>query len=237
MVVNTKNKAIFKNTPDLVKKILKIASKSRNIAYLNKKLFRRGKMADTLNIQQSLKKLLDGNKRCVVCKQQNPRQDARRRKEVSKGQKPFAVIVGCSDSRIPPELIFDQGLGDLFVVRLAGNIVDALALGSIEYAVEHLDTKLVVVLGHGKCGAVTAATKGPDAPGHVGAIVKAIQPSVKKVQKMPGDLVDNAIRANASLVVNKIKSSKPILAEMVNKGEIEVIGAYYNIETGAVEIL
>jgi carbonic anhydrase len=194
-------------------------------------------MADTLNVQQSLKKLLDGNKRCVVCKQQNPRQDARRRKEVSKGQKPFAVIVGCSDSRIPPELIFDQGLGDLFVVRLAGNIVDALALGSIEYAVEHLDTKLVVVLGHGKCGAVTAATKGPDAPGHVGAIVKAIQPAVKKVQKMPGDLVDNAIRANASLVVNKIRSSKPILAEMVNKGEIEVIGAYYNIETGAVELL
>ena len=194
-------------------------------------------MADTLNVQQSLKKLLEGNKRCVVCKQQNPRQDARRRKEVSKGQKPFAVIVGCSDSRIPPELIFDQGLGDLFVVRLAGNIVDALALGSIEYAVEHLGTKLIVVLGHGKCGAVTAATKGPDAPGHVGAIVKAIQPAVKKVQKMPGDLVDNAIRANASLVVNKIKSSKPILAEMVNKGEIEVIGAYYNIETGAVELL
>ncbi|MBP1747090.1 MAG: mtcA2 [Deltaproteobacteria bacterium] len=237
MVVNTKNKAICKNSLDLVKKILKIASKSRNIAYLNKNLFRRGKMADTLNVQQSLKKLLEGNKRCVVCKQQNPRQDARRRKEVSKGQKPFAVIVGCSDSRIPPELIFDQGLGDLFVVRLAGNIVDALALGSIEYAVEHLGTKLIVVLGHGKCGAVTAATKGPDAPGHVGAIVKAIQPAVKKVQKMPGDLVDNAIRANASLVVNKIKSSKPILAEMVNKGEIEVIGAYYNIETGAVELL
>jgi len=237
MVVNTKNKAICKNSLDLVKKILKIASKSRNIAYLNKNLFRRGKMADTLNVQQSLKKLLEGNKRCVVCKQQNPRQDARRRKEVSKGQKPFAVIVGCSDSRIPPELIFDQGLGDLFVVRLAGNIVDALAMGSIEYAVEHLGTKLIVVLGHGKCGAVTAATKGPDAPGHVGAIVKAIQPAVKKVQKMPGDLVDNAIRANASLVVNKIKSSKPILAEMVNKGEIEVIGAYYNIETGAVEVL
>jgi len=237
MVVNTKNKAICKNSLDLVKKILKIASKSRNIAYLNKNLFRRGKMADTLNVQQSLKKLLEGNKRCVVCKQQNPRQDARRRKEVSKGQKPFAVIVGCSDSRIPPELIFDQGLGDLFVVRLAGNIVDALALGSIEYAVEHLGTKLIVVLGHGKCGAVTAATKGPDAPGHVGAIVKAIQPAVKKVQKMPGDLVDNAIRANASLVVNKIKSSKPILAEMVNKGKIEVIGAYYNIETGAVELL
>jgi carbonic anhydrase len=194
-------------------------------------------MAVNTAFKQSLKKLIDGNKRCIVCKPQYPRQDARRRKEVSKGQKPFAVIVGCSDSRIPPELIFDQGLGDLFVVRLAGNIVDNVALGSIEYAVEHLDTKLVVVLGHGKCGAVTAATQGPDAPGHVGTILKAIQPAVKKARKLPGDLVDNAIRANAALVVDKIKSSKPILAEMAEKGELEVIGAYYNIETGAVELL
>ena len=194
-------------------------------------------MADNGAVKQSLKKLLDGNKRCVACNQQNPRQDARRRREVSKGQKPFAVIVGCSDSRIPPELIFDQGLGDLFVVRLAGNIVDALALGSIEYAVEHLGTKLVVVLGHGKCGAVTAATQGSDAPGHVGAIVKAIQPAVKKVRKLPGDLVDNAIRANVTLVADKIKASKPILSEMAEMGEIKVIGAYYNIESGAVELL
>ncbi len=194
-------------------------------------------MAVNTAFKQSLKKLIDGNKRCVVCKPQYPRQDARRRKEVSKGQKPFAVIVGCSDSRIPPELIFDQGLGDLFVVRLAGNIVDNVALGSIEYAVEHLGSKLIIVLGHGKCGAVTAATQGPDAPGHVGTILKAIQPAVKKARKLPGDLVDNAIRANAALVVDKIKSSKPILAEMAEKGEIEVIGAYYNIETGAVELL
>jgi carbonic anhydrase len=194
-------------------------------------------MTEALNVRQSLKKLLDGNKRCASCKQQNPRQDAKRRKEVTKGQKPFAVIVGCSDSRIPPELIFDQGLGDLFVVRLAGNIVDALALGSIEYAVEHLGTKLVVVLGHGKCGAVTAAVQSADAPGHVGGIVKAIQPAIKRARKLQGDLIENATRVNVSLVVNKIKSSKPILAEMVDKGEIEVIGAYYNIETGAVEIL
>ena len=194
-------------------------------------------MAVNTAFKQSLKKLIDGNKRCVVCNPQYPRQDARRRKEVSKGQKPFAVIVGCSDSRIPPELIFDQGLGDLFVVRLAGNIVDNVALGSIEYAVEHLGSKLIIVLGHGKCGAVTAAAQGPDAPGHVGTILKAIQPAVKKARKLPGDLVDNAIRANAALVVDKIKSSKPILAEMAEKGEIEVIGAYYNIETGAVELL
>src|SRR5512137_1950835 len=99
-------------------------------------------MAVNTAFKQNLKKLIDGNKRCVVCSPQYPRQDARRRKEVSKGQKPFAVIVGCSDSRIPPELIFDQGLGDLFVVRLAGNIVDDVALGSIEYAVEHLGSKL-----------------------------------------------------------------------------------------------
>lgn len=194
-------------------------------------------MADTLTAEQSLKKLIEGNKRCVVCKPQNPRQDAKRRKEVVKGQKPFAVIVGCSDSRIPPELIFDQGYGDLFVVRLAGNIVDRLALGSIEYAVEHLGTKLVVVLGHGKCGAVTAATQGSNAPGNVGSILKAIQPAVKKARKLQGDLVENATRVNVELVTNKIKSSQPILAEMVENGTIEVMGAYYNIETGAVEIL
>jgi carbonic anhydrase len=123
------------------------------------------------------------------------------------------------------------------VVRLAGNIVDIFALGSIEYAVEHLGTKLVVVLGHGKCGAVTAATQSADAPAHVGAIVKAIQPAVKKARKLPGDLVDNAIRANATLVADKIKSSRPILAEMSEKGEIKVIGAYYDIETGGVELL
>lgn len=194
-------------------------------------------MADNFVAKQSLKKLLDGNKRYVMCKQLNPRQDAKRRKEVSKGQKPFAVIVGCSDSRIPPELIFDQGLGDLFVVRLAGNIVDNLALGSIEYAVEHLGTKLVMVLGHSKCGAVTSAVKSPEAPGHVGCIVKAIQPAIKKASKFQGDLVDNAIRVNVALVVNKIKSSKPVMAGMIEKGDVEVIGAYYNIETGAVELL
>lgn len=194
-------------------------------------------MADTLSVQQSLKKLFDGNKRSIAGNKQNPRQDARRRKEVSKGQKPFAVIVGCSDSRIPPELIFDQGLGDLFVVRLAGNIVDALALGSIEYAVEHLGTKLVMVLGHGNCGAVTAATQSTEAPGHVGGIMKAIQPAIKKARKLQGDLVDNAVRINVTLVVNKIKSSKPIMAEMIEKGNVEVIGAYYNIKTGAVELL
>lgn len=194
-------------------------------------------MANNPVAKQSLKKLLDGNKRCVVCKQQNPRQDARRRKEVSKGQKPFAVIVGCSDSRIPPNLVFDQGLGDLFVVRLAGNIIDNAALGSIEYAVEHLGTKLVVVLGHGKCGAVTAATQSADAPGHVSTIVKAIQPAVKKAQKMKGDLIENATRMNVTLMVKKIKSSKPILAEMAANGEIEIVGAYFNIESGEVEII
>lgn len=215
-----------------------IGLKFRIIGYLQKKS---GggivAMANTVTAKQALKKLLDGNKRNVAGKKQNPRQDARRRKEVSKGQKPFAVVVGCSDSRIPPELIFDQGLGDLFVVRLAGNIVDSLALGSIEYAVEHLDTRLVVVLGHGKCGAVTAAAQGGHAPGHVGAILRALQPALKKARKLEGDFVENAIRVNVSLVKNKIKASRPILAEMAEKGEIDVIGAYYDIDTGVVEIL
>ena len=130
-------------------------------------------MAKKTGVNQALKKLLEGNERCRSGQAQHPRQDARRRKEITKGQKPFAVIVGCSDSRIPPPMIFDQGLGDLFVIRVAGNIADSVVLGSIEYAVEHLGCKLVVVLGHGKCGAVTAAAEGGKAPGHIEAVLKA----------------------------------------------------------------
>ncbi len=194
-------------------------------------------MTKKAGVNQMLKKLLDGNQRCSACEPQHPRQDARRRKELTKGQKPFAVVVGCSDSRIAPEIIFDQGLGDIFVVRVAGNIVDNVALGSIEYAVEHLGCKLVVVLGHGKCGAVTAAIEGGEAPGHIEAVLKPIRPAIRKAQKLDGDLVDNAIRCNVDLVAKKIKTAKPILSEMVEKGEVEVIPAYYDINTGKVDIL
>lgn len=185
----------------------------------------------------NLKKLLDGNKRYVNEKAKHPHQSSRRRKEVSKGQKPFAIVVGCSDSRIPPEIVFDQGLGDLFIVRVAGNIVDNVALGSIEYAVDHLGVELVVVLGHGACGAVTAASKGSKAPGHIGCIMEAIAPALKTVKGKEGDFVDNAIKANVDIVVSRIATTDPILSKSVKKGTLKVVGTYYNIESGVVEVL
>ncbi|OPY76083.1 MAG: Carbonic anhydrase [Syntrophorhabdus sp. PtaU1.Bin050] len=194
-------------------------------------------MSNQKIIDEALQKLIEGNKRYVAGKPLHPHQDVERRRDVIQGQQPFAVILGCSDSRIPPEIIFDQGLGDIFVIRVAGNIVDDVALGSIEYAVDHLGTKLVVVLGHGKCGAVTATVQGGEAHGHVTSIVKAIAPAVEKAKGRPGDLVDNAIKANAELVRDLIKSSKPLLAQAVSEGNISVIGAYYDIHSGEVEIV
>ncbi|MDD3845934.1 MAG: carbonic anhydrase [Syntrophorhabdaceae bacterium] len=194
-------------------------------------------MVKDSGINEALQNLLDGNKRFAAMKQTHPNQDRARRDDVKGGQKPFAVVVGCSDSRIPPEILFDQGIGDLFIIRLAGNIVDDMALGSVEYAVDHLGTPLVVVLGHSKCGAVTATAKGGEAHGHIGGIVKLIAPAVNNVKNQPGDLVDNAIKENARLVAAAIASSKPVLGKMVEEGKIAVIPAYYDIDTGLVEML
>ena len=188
-------------------------------------------------INQALQTLIEGNKRFAAMNGTHPNQGKERRDEVKGGQKPFAVIVGCSDSRIPPEILFDQGIGDIFVIRLAGNIVDDTALGSIEYAVDHLGTRLVVVLGHAKCGAVTAATQGGEAHGHIGSIVQLIIPAVEQARAKSGDLVDNSIKENARLVAATIASSKPILSKMVEDGKIAVLPAYYDIDTGMVELL
>jgi carbonic anhydrase len=188
-------------------------------------------------INQALQTLIEGNKRFAAMNATHPNQGKERRDEVKGGQKPFAVIVGCSDSRIPPEILFDQGIGDIFVIRLAGNIVDDTALGSVEYAVDHLGTRLVVVLGHAKCGAVTAATQGGEAHGHIGSIVQLIIPAVEKARAKSGDLIDNSIKENARLVAATISSSKPILSKMVEDGKIAVVPAYYNIDTGMVELL
>jgi carbonic anhydrase len=182
-------------------------------------------------------KLIDGNKRYVDAKPSHPNQTAQHRTEVAKGQHPFAAIVSCADSRVPPEILFDQGLGDLFVIRLAGNILDDSALGSLEYAVEHLGVKYIMVLGHERCGAVEATLKGGDAPGHIGSLVKAIQPAVEKAKNQPGDPLDNAVRANVTMVVQQVKSSEPILEGRVKKGDLTVVGARYDLDDGVVAIL
>lgn len=183
------------------------------------------------------KKLMEGNKRFVEGKMSHPDQASGRRTEVAKGQHPFAAIVSCSDSRVPPEVLFDQGLGNLFVIRLAGNIMDDAAMGSLEYSVEHLGVKYVMVLGHERCGAVDATVKGGEAPGHIGSLVKAIQPAVEKAKTQQGDLLDNAVKANVSMVVQQLKTSAPILEESVKKGSLTIVGARYDLDDGAVAIL
>lgn len=159
------------------------------------------------------------------------------RKELAiKGQKPFAVIVSCSDSRVPPELIFDQTLGDLFVVRFAGNVVDKAGIGSIEYAVEHLGAPLVVVLGHEKCGAVKAAVDGGATSGNIGSIVNKIKPSLEKVRaisKTKAKLCENCENENIKNTITDIRKS-PVIQNLENSGKISVIGAKYYLGSGKV---
>ncbi len=190
-----------------------------------------------LGAEAAQQRLLEGNRRYVEARMAHPDQTAWRRAEIAGGQRPFAVIVSCSDSRVPPEVIFDQGLGNLFVIRLAGNIVDAAALGSIEYAVEHLGVRYLMVLGHERCGAVEATVKGGSAPGQIGALLTAIQPAVDEVRNRPGDLLDQAVRANVARVVERLRTSAPLLNEAVKRGLVTVKGAYYDLDDGTVSLL
>lgn len=187
--------------------------------------------------QNHLAKLIEGNKRFVEEKPIHANQSVIRRYEVAKGQKPFAVILTCSDSRVPPEIIFDQGLGDLFVIRVAGNVVDDLEIASIEYAVEHLGCNLVVVMGHEYCGAVDAAVKGGELPGHLEKLVAEIEPAVEEAKKEKGDLLTNAVRKNVDFVVDQLKNCEPILKEFVHHDELQIIGAYYDLDDGVVTMM
>jgi carbonic anhydrase len=190
-----------------------------------------------LSADEALARLMAGNRRYVRHEEQHPDQSLARRKELRAGQHPFAVILGCADSRVSPELLFDQGLGDLFVIRVAGNIVDDAVLGSIEYAVEHLGVKLVMVLGHEKCGAVSAAVEGGTAAGHINALVAAIRPSVDASAKEPGDRVHNCVIANARRVAQQVRESEPVLKDAVEKHRVKVVAADYALDSGQVNLL
>lgn len=190
---------------------------------------------DAISPDVALQMLVDGNKRSVSDKMSHPNQSQSRRTAVAKGQKPFAVVVTCSDSRVPPEIIFDQGVGDLFVIRTAGEVVGDIELGSIEYAVEHLGAPLVLVMGHEKCGAVDATVKGGDVPGHIGSIVNLIKPAVEKAKKKEGDLLTNAIKANVSLVAQTISESE-IVKELVEHNKVKIVRALYDLDDGSVQI-
>jgi len=190
-----------------------------------------------------LKRLLEGNQRFMRGEAASPRRGPDDFRPLAEGQRPMAVIVGCSDSRVPPELLFDQGVGDLFVVRVAGNVVKgagAPVKGSIEYGVAELGASLVMVLGHSECGAVKAAIKhleDKDAlPGAIEPLVNSIRPAVVKARSMQGNLLDNALRANVAIGVETLRGLQPIVAPAVKRGQVKVVGAMYDLRTGSVTL-
>lgn len=189
-----------------------------------------------LTPDEALKKLISGNERYITNKRQNPNQDMVRISEVAKGQAPFAAILSCADSRVVPEMVFDQGIGDLFVVRVAGNIANTEDIASEEFAVEVLGASLLLVLGHERCGAVDAAIKGGELPGVMNSLVTAIQPAVEASEGKPGDRLTNAIKANVMLQVKRLQTS-PVVFRLVQQGRLKVVGGYYDLDTGRVNLV
>ncbi|MEO3748393.1 carbonic anhydrase [Plantactinospora sp. B5E13] len=190
---------------------------------------------------QAIRRLLDGNRRFVNGRSRHPHQSPRDVRNLADGQDPFAIIVGCADSRVSPEVLFDQGLGDLFDNRVAGNIVDTIMMGSIEYAVEHFVPPVLLVLGHERCGAVSAAVEtiesGGHAPGSIGAIVEALRPVVEPLIGSSGDVVEAGVRANVLAQVAHLTAASEIIAERVHSGEMAVVGARYDLDQGLVTLL
>ena len=188
---------------------------------------------------ESLKKLKDGNIRFVNGNAEKPNQSLNRLKEISSIQTPFATIIGCSDSRVPSEIIFDQGLGDLFIVRTAGQVSSNASWASVEFAYTALNTKLIVVLGHTKCGAVKAACESNETVGHMVTLINEIKPAVvlAKNNLKDGNLVELAVEYNVLLQVEKLKLLEPILSKAVESSDLLIIGAVYELETGEVKFL
>jgi len=193
-------------------------------------------VSQPIEMTDALQRLKEGNARFVTGKSIHPDLETLRRSNLKTGQKPFAVILGCSDSRVPPELVFDQGLGDVFVARVAGNIFDDAVDGSVEYAVEHLGAELIVVMGHESCGAVTAAIEN-NREAHIKFLAEAIKPAIVEAMKLPGDKIDNAVRANVEYVVAQIRRNEPILSKKIAENKLRVVGAYYDLDSGEVTFI
>ena len=196
------------------------------------------------NADEALTALMEGNKRFVNSLKKGQGRSSERRKEVAAGQNPFVSILACADSRVAPEIIFDQGLGDLFVVSVAGNIVNPTNYGiqgSLEFGALALGTPLIMVLGHSECGAVAGAIqalqKGTQFPGSINDIVQTIEPAVEKAKGEKGDLLHNSIISNVQFGVNKLNTSDPVISTMVKEGKVKVVGANYDLKTGEVELV
>ena len=193
---------------------------------------------NNLSAEAALHELKEGNERYTLDHVEHPHEGAQRRVDLSVAQHPFAIVLGCADSRVVPELIFDQGVGDLFVLRVAGNVADDAVIASIEFAVEHLGTRLVVVLGHERCGAVMAEINHAFSEGKLNSLISYIEPAVKAGQKANGDcVISDTVKAHVNLMVKEIKSTVPILSHEVKNETLKVVPAYYRLATGKVEFL
>jgi carbonic anhydrase len=197
-----------------------------------------------ISADESLRQLLDGNARFVKGQPVSPRRSPEDFRGLAEAQYPEAVVVSCSDSRVAPEILFDVGVGDIFVVRVAGNVVSGAGVtvkGSIEYAIAELNVPLILVLGHSGCGAVKAAMKHIDAkdslPGAIDGLVELIKPAVAQSKGAPGDPLENAIRKNVEIGVERLQELQPIIAPRVKQGKLKVVGAVYDLRTGAVTLL
>ncbi|MEG3435964.1 carbonic anhydrase [Pannus brasiliensis CCIBt3594] len=186
---------------------------------------------------EAIAKLLEGNQRFAGDKRLNPHQDRQRVTEIAETQAPFAAILGCADSRVPAEIIFDQGLGDLFVCRVAGNIATSEEIGSLEYAAMILGAKAIVVLGHTHCGAVKVTLQGGRLPGQLGHLIDGIQVAVERADAQTGEnKLERAVKANIVYQTQKVLTSD-IIFGLSEKKQIKVVGAYYDLNTGKVNLL
>lgn len=191
---------------------------------------------DDITPDQALRQLMEGNQRFITGRRQNPRQDMARLREVAKTQKPFAAILSCADSRVPSEILFDQGFGDLFICRVAGNIATPEEIGSLEFGSLVLGSKVIMVLAHKRCGAVDATIKGAQVPGQIGSLLDAIRPAVERAKKQAGDQLENTAKANVLVQLEKLKSS-PVISQLIQEGKLKVVGGYYDLDTGAVSMV
>ena len=191
---------------------------------------------DDMTPAQAVQMLMDGNQRFVKGKRENPHQNMSRLTEVAQVQKPFACILSCADSRVPSEIIFDQGFGDLFVCRVAGNIATPEEIGSLEFGTLVLGSKVIMVMGHERCGAVSATIKGAQVPGQIATLIDAIKPAIEKSKNQPGDKLENAIKSNVLYQIGKLKAS-PVISQLIKEEKLKIVGGYYDLDTGAVTMV
>lgn len=193
---------------------------------------------ENISADKALEKLIKGNERFVELKEKHPDSDKKRRKEMLKGQHPFVVILSCSDSRVPPELIFDQGIGDIFEIRNAGNVLNEHVIGSIEYAVMHCGVKLIVIMGHQDCGAIAATLSGVSETKYIKALENSIQPAVDDCKNKGIEVnSDNVVKAHVMQDINELLTQDTELVKYMKENNVQIIPAYYHLDSGKVDFL